>query len=313
MYTQTKLTVTAMTAGLILVLMASLSVSLPAAQHKKPTKSKPTASAASAAPSAETITLGKTVYDKQGCGGCHAIAGKGGNSGPDLTATGAVAGHNAAWFTVQVATPKAHNPGSTMPAFPSIKGKEAAALAAFLVSLKGSAVSAGGAAGHKSAAKPDPASLAKIEKTGALVGPIAANDDHLDVNFRMVGATINDKAIAPLSGLKSVVSLNLGQTGITDAGLASLAGLKELTELHLEGTHITDAGLVHLRGLTALTYLNLYGTNITDAGLENLSHLTNLKHLYVWQTKVTPAGADKLKQQLPHLEVVMGWDEAPKK
>jgi len=89
------------------------------------------------------------------------------------------------------------------------------------------------------------------------------------------------------------------------------AGLTELTELHLEGTKITDKGLASLKGLKNLEYpSNLYGTAVTDAGLDQLSALTKLKHLYVWQTKVTDAGAGKLKQAVPGVEVVMGFDQA---
>jgi mono/diheme cytochrome c family protein len=315
--TTTKLTVGSTTAGLILGLMALLAVSVPAAQQPKPQKSKSTAAATTAASGAATIALGKSVYDKQGCGNCHAIGGKGGSSGPDLTATGAAAGHTAAWFATQVTNPKAHNPNATMPAFPGVQGKDLTAIAVFLVSLKGTQTASAApvdTSSHRGpAAKPDPVALAKVQKTGALVGPIAQNDDHLDVNFRMVGKSITDKDMAALPGLKSVVTLNLGQTGITDAGLVYLKGLKELEELHLEGTQITDAGLVNLRGLTNLTYLNLYGDNVSDAGLQQLTHLAKLRHLYIWQTKVTPAGADALKKQLPQLEIIGGWEDQPKK
>ena len=283
-----------------LSLAVSATLSLPAQQHKKPSTSKPAKTIGQ--PDAKLIVLGKTTYDAQGCGGCHAISGKGGNSGPELTATGAVTGHNLQWFQVQVSTPKVHNPGSTMPAFPQIKGPNQIALATYLLSLKGQSTAVSGAPqAHRFAAKPDATVLAKIEKAGGTVGPLAQNDDHLAVSFHMAGAAVTDKDVAAMSGLKDVVVLDLGQTGITDAGLARIVGLKDLTELHLENTKITDAGLVALKNMSQLSYLNLYGTSVTDAGLEHLTHLKNLRHLYVWQTKVTQAGTDKLKQALPQL------------
>jgi mono/diheme cytochrome c family protein len=260
------------------------------------------------------VAAGKKIYDARGCGACHAIGGKGGNSGPDLTSTGAVPTHTLQWLSVQVANPKAHNPDSTMPAFAqTVQGKDLTAVATYLASLKGSAAPTSPAAAgptHKGAA-PDPAVVAKIEKLGGMIGPIAQNDDHLDVNLHLAGANVTDASLTPLTSLKGVTRLDLGTTPITDAGLQKIKGMKELTELHLEGTKITDAGLAAISGLKALTYLNLYNTAVTDAGLAHLTGLTNLKHLYVWQTKVTPEGAANLKKTLPQVEIVMGWEQAP--
>ena len=274
-------------------------------KHKKPAQKK----SAAAAPGAAQLAAGRKVYDSKGCAACHAIGGKGGNSGPDLTATGAVPTHTMQWLAVQISNPKAHNPDSTMPAFATVPAKDLNAMAAYLASLKGAAAASTPA--PRKGAPPDPAAVAKIEKLGGMIGPIAQNDDHLDVNLHLAGASVTDASLAALTGLKGVVRLDLGTTPITDAGLQRIKGFKELQELHLEGTKITDAGLVAIADLKALTYLNLYGTGITDAGLVHLEHLTNLKHLYVWQTKVTPAGVEKLKKALPQVDVVMGWDQAP--
>src|SRR5438045_778159 len=62
------------------------------------------------------------------------------------------------------------------------------------------------------------AALAQIEKLGGHVGEIAQNDDHLEVSYHLQGASITDAALAPVSSLKKVVRLDLGQTGVTDAG-----------------------------------------------------------------------------------------------
>jgi mono/diheme cytochrome c family protein len=280
--------------------------------HKKPSAAKPPAKSA-AKPANPLIAAGKKVYDAKGCASCHAIGGKGGNSGPDLTATGAVPGHNVQWLSVQIANPKAHNPDSTMPAFAqTIPAKDLTAAATFLASLKGAAAAPTAAAPiiHKGA-PPNPAAVAKIEKLGGMIGPVAQNDDHLDINLHLAGANVTDASLATLATLKGVTRLDLGTTAITDAGLQHIKGLKELQELHLEGTKITDAGMPSIADLKNLTYLNLYGTAVSDAGLMQLGHLTNLKHLYVWQTKVTPEGAAKLKKELPQVDIVMGWDAAP--
>jgi mono/diheme cytochrome c family protein len=304
------------TTGFILTGSLVVTTALPLASQsrKKPSHQKPAVNASK--PGSEMMALGKKVYDTHGCATCHAIAGKGGNSGPELTHTGSVPTHTPQWLAAQVANPKSHNPDSTMPPFAqSIKGKDLTAIGAYLAGLKEPASGSTGTAAtvRKTGAGPDSTAAAKIEQMGGHIGTLAQNDDHLEVSFHLAGAAVTDASLSTLKGLKNVVHLDLGQTGITDAGLASLKGMTGLTELHLEGTKITDAGLASLSGMKDLTYLNLYGTSITDAGLERLSRLTNLKHLYVWQTKVTEEGVNKLKKALPNLEVVQGWEPAPKK
>ena len=268
--------------------------------------------AAAAKPVSPLVAAGKKVYDTKGCAACHAIGGKGGNSGPDLTATGAVPTHTIQWLSVQVANPKAHNSDSTMPPFAAtVTGKDLTAMSTYLASLKGASTGTATAAPVRKGTGPDPAIVAKIEKLGGMIGPVAQNDDHLDINLHLAGAAVSDASLASLTGLKGVVRLDLGTTPITDAGLQRIKGYKELAELHLENTKITDAGMPLIAGLKTLTYLNLYGTAITDAGLMQLTTLTNLKHLYLWQTKVTPEGVAKLKAALPQVDIVMGWDQTP--
>jgi mono/diheme cytochrome c family protein len=260
---------------------------------------------------AATIALGKKTYDANGCNACHAIGGKGGAAGPDLTATGANPKHTIAWFELKVTKPAKLTPGSTMPAYEGkIKGKELTAIAAYMTTLKPAAGAAN--AGGPKIAKASPAVVAKLEKAGAAVREIAQNDTRLEVAYNMQGAAVNDAALVPVAGLANVVELHLGKTSVTDAGLVHLKGLTNLAVLHLEGTKVTDAGLVHLKNLPNLEYLNLYGTNVTDAGLSHLTGLKKLKKLYLWQTKVTPAGVETLKKALPQADINLGWEE-PKK
>lgn len=153
--------------------------------------------------------------------------------------------------------------------------------------------------------------IAAIEKSGGAVRTLAQNDDRLEVNFQLQGASVTDKDLAPLAQLKKVTYVNLARTSITDAALAELARHTGITQLHLEHTKVTDAGLARLKPLQSLEYLNLYSTGITDAGLAHLTGFPNLKNLYLWQTKVTPEGARKLKEALPKTDINLGWDAPP--
>jgi mono/diheme cytochrome c family protein len=119
----------ALLAGLIL----SGSLLLTSAVAGPPKGKKPPKKGGNAA----LVAAGKKVYDSNGCANCHTIAGKGGKIGPELTRVGADAKHTAKWLEEKVKDPKASNPSSTMPAFAEkIKGKDLAALGAYLASLK---------------------------------------------------------------------------------------------------------------------------------------------------------------------------------
>lgn len=317
MTTKTSATALSISALLFGVSLASTAYLAPQAKKGQKSPAKPAAGAAQKPGAkldvAALTAAGKKIYDANGCAVCHAIGGKGGQAGPDLTKTGGNPAHTAKWFEVQVNNPKAHTAGSTMPAYEGkIKGKDLVALTVFLTTLGGSATagSTGAAAAPIKFTPPTPAVIAKIEKSGGSVRQIAMSDPRLEIDFHLTGASVTDAALVPLAGMKGVLELNLGKTSVTDAGLTHIKGLTDLTSLHLEGTKITDRGLVHLKGMKNLVYLNVYNTAVTDEGLNQLTGLANLRQLYVWQTKVTKAGADKLKTALPKVEVVLGWDTA---
>ena len=81
------------------------------------------------------VAAGKRVFDANGCSNCHAIGGKGGKGGPDLSAEGTK--RSRPWLAAQVVNPKAHTSSSTMPAFGNkIKGKDLTAVSIYLASLK---------------------------------------------------------------------------------------------------------------------------------------------------------------------------------
>jgi hypothetical protein len=160
----------------------------------------------------------------------------------------------------------------------------------------------------------DAKAVAALTKSGALVMPLAQNNNLLSVDFQYSDEPAGD---AQVGGLKSVAGhvtyLGMAKSKVSDGGLASLSGLSKLTTLHLEKTGVSDAGLAHLKGLQNLEYINLYGTQVTDAGLKNLEGLKNLKKVYLWQSKATDAGAEALRKAVPGIYVNNGSKLEPVK
>jgi hypothetical protein len=90
----------------------------------------------------------------------------------------------------------------------------------------------------------------------------------------------------------------------TDRDVPLLSGLATLIVLDLSGSRVTDKGLAHLKGLTSLEHLDLRDTPVTDKGLRTLKRLTVLRLLDLTDTKVTDAGVKELQKALPKLEIV---------
>jgi mono/diheme cytochrome c family protein len=100
-------------------------------KSKKPPKKPPVTKADPVA--------GKKVYVGNGCAGCHKIKEDGGEAGPALTAYASDKKKDAAWTTVQIRTPAAHNKEAKMPAYrpEKISDKDMKNLVAYLLTLKG--------------------------------------------------------------------------------------------------------------------------------------------------------------------------------
>lgn len=77
---------------------------------------------------------GQAIFAKMGCGSCHAIAGAGGTTGPDLTTFGSRA--DARERVLLHFTDVAQGGGSIMPGY-QLSPEEMASLSAYLLSLKG--------------------------------------------------------------------------------------------------------------------------------------------------------------------------------
>ncbi|MBF0559762.1 MAG: cytochrome b N-terminal domain-containing protein [Nitrospirae bacterium] len=108
------------------------------------------------------------VFQSAGCKACHSVEGSGGTIGPSLS-KGALAARGQAWIEEQIRNPKAHNPGTIMPAFASLPSRQVDTIVSFLMGSDSGGVTAAGRAAsmhlaaqletqHEAMAKP-PASM----------------------------------------------------------------------------------------------------------------------------------------------------------
>lgn len=92
-------------------------------------------------PGGSTLTslqrAGAALYQSQQCGGCHKIAGQGGEAGPDLTTVGLR--HSAGWLHSFLEQPARFHAESRMPAYgpPALSHQEIEELAQYLATLRG--------------------------------------------------------------------------------------------------------------------------------------------------------------------------------
>ena len=84
-----------------------------------------------------TQRAGVALYQSQQCGGCHKIAGQGGDAGPDLTTVGLR--HSAGWLHSFMESPARFHAESRMPAYgpPALSHQEIEELAQYLTTLRG--------------------------------------------------------------------------------------------------------------------------------------------------------------------------------
>jgi ubiquinol-cytochrome c reductase cytochrome b subunit len=84
-----------------------------------------------------TQRAGRALYQSQQCGGCHRVAGQGGEEGPDLTTVGLR--HSVGWLHSFLESPSRFHAESRMPAYgpPALSHQEIEELAQYLSSLRG--------------------------------------------------------------------------------------------------------------------------------------------------------------------------------
>jgi hypothetical protein len=149
------------------------------------------------------------------------------------------------------------------------------------------AVTAGAYAWLSAKAAREQKAAAAIEKLHGFVGwtPPAApvwlrcfvgNElfQHVDI-VDLEGLAVRDDQLKVLEDLDSLVSLNLGNTGISDAAVTHLKGLSRLRELDISANQITDAALENLNGMDQLMRVNVWGTHVTENGFRRIAELTH--------------------------------------
>ncbi len=73
---------------------------------------------------------GAAIFRNEGCINCHSFKGQGGELCPDLTAV--TQRRTESWIRDQIRNPKQHNPGSMMPSFSQLSGREVSAIIKYL-------------------------------------------------------------------------------------------------------------------------------------------------------------------------------------
>ena len=120
---------------------------------------------------------------------------------------------------------------------------------------------------------------------------------------KLVGTKITSMSYAYLKHLSKRNNLSLANTQVGDEGSAALGELKALTRLNLDATRITDVTLAHLAGLPKLQDLSLERTDITDRGLAKIAKCMTLKTLNIRGTKVSRKGLRPLQEGRPYVYV----------
>ncbi len=80
---------------------------------------------------------GRALFQSQQCGGCHRVAGQGGEEGPDLTTVGLR--HSSGWLHSFLESPSRFHAEARMPSYgpPALSHQEIEELAQYLSSLRG--------------------------------------------------------------------------------------------------------------------------------------------------------------------------------
>lgn len=152
--------------------------------------------------------------------------------------------------------------------------------------------------------------LNALRNEGLVVSTVASNSNVIEISAVNHNG-FNDVQMALLKPVsEQVITLKLGNTGITDRSLKEMGVMKNLTRIYLENTAISDAGMAALKSnMPNLEYVNLTGTKISNAGLMELADNPNLKRIFVWQSAITDDGVAAARKKRPDAQIETGVSE----
>ncbi|MBL8755843.1 MAG: YHS domain-containing protein [Planctomycetes bacterium] len=146
-----------------------------------------------------------------------------------------------------------------------------------------------------------------LQKIGAVVQPVAADTEALDVNLSLLRDKVTDAEFALLVPLAPrLVWLNVSRTAVGDAIAKDLGELRELRRLHAANTKLGDAAFTVAAKLPHLEYVNAYGSAMGDGGLAALAAGPKVQRVYAWQSKVTAEGGKAALAAQPRLQLDLG-------
>ena len=157
-----------------------------------------------------------------------------------------------------------------------------------------------------------PASAAAIQELssiGARVTPVYSGSNLLSVSFHNAGGSIGNEELLLLLGIAEQTTwLDLSGPKIIATDFSTLSQLSNLARLNLSGTRISDASLASLSNLKRLERLNLYETKVSDASVRHLQQMKALRKVYAANTNISYQAAMNLQNEIPGLEVDLGWN-----
>jgi len=152
----------------------------------------------------------------------------------------------------------------------------------------------------------DEAAVARLQKAGARVGPVAQGSNYLEVVFTAstVAGPEAWEAFTEIS--PNVVTARFSFTQVGDTEAVILAGARNLRRLHLDHTAVTNKGVASLSDLKDLRFLNLVSSGVGPGVTGVLGKLTSLREVYLFETKVPADEIERFCQGHPAIKTEAG-------
>ncbi len=133
---------------------------------------------------------------------------------------------------------------------------------------------------------------------------------HLDLGGALLAFGPGPEGLRPLGRLHRLVTLDLGDNGLSDRELAPVGRLGDLHWLRLRGNPLTGRTLGRLARLPRLAWLDLDRTELTNRGLSRLAGLRALRYLRLGHTRVSTRGLIAFHRARRHVTVLGREDMA---